>query len=64
MNKKISDNYFKIVEWSEENNFYVGSAPCLFIGGVHGKNQDKVFKELCDIVEKASDVYPFLNIGV
>ena len=24
----------------------------MFIGGVHGKNQDKVFKELCDIVEE------------
>jgi len=52
MNKKISDNYFKIVEWSEEDKCYVGSAPGLFIGGVHGKNQDKVFKELCDIVEE------------
>ena len=40
MNKKISDNYLKIVEWSEEDNCYVGSAPGLFIGGVHGKNQD------------------------
>jgi len=52
MNKKISDNYLKIVEWSEEDNCYVGSAPGLFIGGVHGKNQDKVFKELCYIVEE------------
>lgn len=24
----------------------------MFIGGVHGKNQDKVFKELYDIVEE------------
>ena len=52
MNKKISDNYLKIVEWSEEDNCYVGSAPGLFIGGVHGKNQDKVFKELCEVVEE------------
>jgi predicted HicB family RNase H-like nuclease len=52
MNKIISDNYLKIVEWSEEDKCYVGSAPGLFIGGVHGKNQDKVFKELCDIVEE------------
>jgi hypothetical protein len=29
MNKKISDNYFKIVEWSGEDNCYVGSAPKL-----------------------------------
>jgi len=56
MNKKISDNYLKIVEWSEEDNCYVGSAPGLFIGGVHGKNQDKVFKELCDIVEETISI--------
>lgn len=61
MNKKISDNYLKIVEWSEEDNCYVGSAPGLFIGGVHGKNQDKVFKELCDIVEETITI--MLNEG-
>jgi predicted HicB family RNase H-like nuclease len=56
MNKKISDNYLKIVEWSEEDKCYVGSAPGLFIGGVHGQNQDKVFRELCEAVEETINI--------
>lgn len=53
MIRKISDNYLKVVEWSEEDQCYVGTAPGLIIGGVHGKSQDKVFKELCAAVEEA-----------
>lgn len=56
MNKKLYDNYLKIVEWSEEDKCYVGSAPGLFIGGVHGQIQDKVFKELCDVVEETINI--------
>lgn len=53
MIRKVSDNYLKVVEWSEEDQCYVGTAPGLIIGGVHGKSQDKVFKELCVVVEEA-----------
>ena len=53
MIRKISDNYLKVVEWSEEDQCYVGTAPGLIIGGVHGKSQDNVFKELCVAVEEA-----------
>ncbi len=53
MIRKISDNYLKVVEWSEEDQCYVGTAPGLIIGGVHGKSQDNVFKELCVAVEGA-----------
>jgi len=49
--KKIATNYLKIVEWSEEDNCFVGTAPGLFIGGVHGKNESKVFTELQHEVE-------------
>lgn len=51
--KKTSDDYLKLVEWSEEDQCYVGTAPGLIIGGVHGKNQKKVFAELCEAVEEA-----------
>ena len=44
--KKVSANYLKVVEWSEEDKCFVGTAPGLFIGGVHGKNEADVFKEL------------------
>ena len=50
--KNLSDNYLKIVEWSEEDECYIGSSPGLFMGGVHGNDQAKVFQELCDAVEE------------
>jgi len=48
---KPSDRYLKIVEWSEEDGCYVGRCPGLFFGGVHGENEAKVYKELCEVVE-------------
>jgi len=50
---KESARYAKIVEWSEEDQCYVGSAPGLMYGGCHGADEQKVFEELCDIVEEA-----------
>jgi predicted HicB family RNase H-like nuclease len=47
---KKSDRYLKIVEWSEEDQCYVGTCPGLMIGGVHGTSESKVFKELCQVV--------------
>lgn len=52
--KKPGDRYLKIVEWSDEDQCYVGTAPELVIGGVHGKDQAKVFHELCDLVDEAA----------
>ncbi len=57
MSNKASDDYLKIVEWSEEDQCYVGTAPGLIIGGVHGKNQKKVFDELCEAVEEAIQIF-------
>lgn len=54
--KKNSDDYLKIVEWSEKDHCYVGTAPGLIIGGVHGKSQKKVFDELCEAVEEAIQI--------
>ncbi|MBU0478791.1 toxin-antitoxin system HicB family antitoxin [bacterium] len=53
---KPSDYYLKIVEWSEEDQCYVGMAPGLIIGGVHGESQKKVFYELCEAVEEAIQI--------
>ena len=49
---KTSDQYVKIVEWSEEDKCYVGTCPGLMLGGVHGKNESKVFQELCEVVDE------------
>ena len=51
MSTKISDKYLKIVEWSDEDNCYIGTSPGLFDGGVHGQDETEVFKELCEVIE-------------
>ena len=54
---KDSDRYVKIVEWSEDDQCYVGSCPGLFYGGCHGSNEKKVFEELCSIVNETIELY-------
>jgi predicted RNase H-like HicB family nuclease len=53
---KDSARYVKIVEWSDEDQCYVGSAPGLIYGGCHGLDEQAVFAELCQIVEEAIDL--------
>lgn len=47
------DKYTKFVEWSDEDNCFIGSCPGLFHGGCHGDDATQVFIELCGIVEEA-----------
>ncbi len=54
---KLSDQYLKIVEWSEEDQCYVGHCPGLMLGGVHGNEETKVYKELCKVVEEWIEIY-------
>jgi len=54
---KESARYAKIVEWSEENQSYVGSSPGLLYGGCHGSDEKAVFDELCHVVEEAIRLY-------
>ena len=54
---KDSARYAKIVEWSDEDECYVGSAPGLILGGCHGADERSVFAELCQIVEEAIELY-------
>ena len=54
---KDSAKYAKIVEWSEEDGCYVGSAPGLLLGGCHGPDERAVFEELCQAVEEAIELY-------
>ena len=49
---KSSDRYIKIVEWSEEDKCYVGRCPELMLGGVHGRDEKKVFAELCQVIDE------------
>ena len=47
-----SANYAKVVEWSNEDQCFVGSAPGLLYGGCHGEDERQVFDELCQIVDE------------
>ncbi len=49
---KDRDRYLKIVEWSEEDKCYVGRCPGLMMGGVHGIDEQKVFRELCTVIDE------------
>jgi len=54
---KESARYVKIVEWSEEEQCFVGSSPGLIYGGCHGADERVVFDELCRIVDDAIALY-------
>ena len=54
---KESAQYIKIVEWSDEDECYIGTSPGLMYGGCHGDDEKAVFAELCDIVEEIIGLY-------
>ena len=50
--KAKAARYLKIVEWSDEDNCFVGRCPGLFHGGCHGDDEAAVYRELCQIAEE------------
>ena len=54
---KESDRYLKIVEWSDEDQCYVGTCPTLMLGGIHGDDEAEVYNELCQAVEEWIKIY-------
>ena len=49
---KKSNQYLKVVEWSEEDQCFIGRVPGLALGGVHGKNEVNVYEKLGTIVDE------------
>ncbi|MBC7979276.1 MAG: pilus assembly protein HicB [Armatimonadetes bacterium] len=47
---KAIDRYHKWVEWSDEDQVYIGKCPDLMTG-IHGDDPLKVFAELCETVD-------------
>lgn len=45
------DRYLKVVQWSEDDQCYVGTCPGFMLGGVHGDDEVEVYRELCEAVE-------------
>ncbi len=47
---KPNNQYHKWIEWSEEDQTYIGKCPDL-ISGIHGDNLTQLYSELCDVIE-------------
>ena len=45
------DGYHKWVEWSEEDDTYVGRCPDV-ITGIHGSDPIRLYEELCEAVDE------------
>jgi predicted HicB family RNase H-like nuclease len=50
--KAKAARYTKLVEWSDEDACFVGSAPPLIGRCCHGHSETKVYAQLCLIVEE------------
>ena len=54
---KERDRYLKLVEWSEEDQCYVGSVPGWIGKCCHGDNETKVYQELCQVLDEWIAIY-------
>ena len=49
---KASARYVKVVEWSDEDQCFVGQCPGIIGPCCHGDDEAHVYAELCQIVEE------------
>ncbi|HEY3902068.1 MAG TPA: toxin-antitoxin system HicB family antitoxin [Chthoniobacter sp.] len=49
---KNDHNYSLLVEWSDEDQVWIGRCPELLLGGVHGADRDEVYRELSEAVDE------------
>jgi predicted HicB family RNase H-like nuclease len=54
---KDRDCYLKIVEWSEEDQCYIGEIPGWIGKCCHGKNETVVYDQLCTILDDWIAIY-------
>ena len=47
-----SAKYIKIVEWSDEDECFIGYCPGIIGPCCHGDNEIEVFGQLCEIVDE------------
>ncbi len=47
-----SANYVKIVEWSDEDECFIGYCPGIIGPCCHGDDEIEVYRELCQIVDE------------
>ncbi len=51
-----SVRYIKIVEWSEEDQCFVGQCPGVVGPCCHGDDEAEVYAELCGIVDECLEI--------
>ena len=51
---KTADQYHKWVEWSDEDQTYIGKCPDL-ISAIHGDDPVRLYAELCEVIEDVVD---------
>jgi predicted RNase H-like HicB family nuclease len=54
---KESAHYLKIVEWSEDDNCFVGQCPGIIGPCCHGDDEAQVYVELCQIVDEWIEIF-------
>ncbi len=54
---KPRDRFLKIVEWSDEDQCYIGSVPGWIGKCCHGDDEEQVYRQLCRIVDEWIDIY-------
>ena len=47
-----SAKYIKIVEWSDEDECFIGYCPGIIGPCAHGPDEVKVYRQLCEIVDE------------
>ena len=52
-----SDRYIKIVEWSDEDQCFIGQCPGFIGPCCHGDDEAKVYAELCQIVDEWIEIF-------
>jgi hypothetical protein len=53
-----SSPYIKIVEWSNEDQCFIGQCPGIIGPCCHGTNEAQVYAELCEIVNEWIETLP------
>ena len=46
-----SADFIRLVHWSDEEDLFIGRSPSLFMGGVHGDDEFKVYRDLVVVIE-------------
>lgn len=55
--RALARRYLKVIEWSEEDQIYIGSAPPIIGQCCHGKTEAEVLAQLTSIVEEWVEIF-------